>query len=405
MKKLIFLLLIFSCIFYSINAMQPDNKIYRIISKKAEINKILKIGKFEVVVQVGENEINRFTMHRVVKLDKHYMPVRSSLLKGALILMPGGGSNFDMYLLGKDGESIATYLALKNIDVYGYSPRTKGIKYGYFDNNDSSEMKSWGINTYLDDLDYILNKVMKRHKKRPVVGGMSLGAILSIAAVDRRPHSYEGAIIWEGTLYYDSPVQELFEERVQYLDYLLQNGQYYDYESYTLIKTLVSLQHYYPDIQSPFEPSLTNREYFTLFATSPVDPPLGEAPGYTYAAGDLINGFYYADMDLLLDFANQINDYEPNALIRDISGGFAGERTFTGNLDLFTGKVLSIQAGLGFGSHAEDNLQLFTNANIERYIKPEYGHGDMLVPKNYIEIICEPIWEWLENNIIPNWDR
>jgi hypothetical protein len=91
------------------------------------------------------------------------------------------------------------------------------------------------------------------------------------------------------------------------------------------------------------------------------------------------------------------------AINRDVSWGFAGEREFTDHLEQFSKPILSIQAGLGFGSYAEDNLNLFTNSEISRYIQSDFGHGDIIVSNDFVETICVPIMDWINENIRPNW--
>jgi len=390
--------LVMTCFAFSLHAAP-----YKVVQQKVEINEVLHIGKYETIIQVGHNPLDRFTLHRVVKLDRHHQPVKPHQLKGAFILLPGGGSNFDIYLIGPDGESLATFLALKGIDVYGYSPRTRGIAPDFCLENDCAAMQAWGISTYIEDIEYIRKHVSRLHHKRPVVGGLSLGAMLSIAAVDKKPNAYAGAILWEGTLYYDSPVKELFTDTCDYYRAQWQGGQYYDDQAYPFLKLLTQLYFYAPDDMSPIAPEMSNRDFFLYFITSPHNPPEGEAPNYTYAAGDMINGMTFVDEELLLQFVMQINNYEPIAIFRDYMCGLAGERTFTRRLRHFGQPILSIQAGLGFGAYAEDNLALFGSSDITRYIQPEYGHADIGTTINYVEVICLPIWNWLQEKILPQW--
>jgi pimeloyl-ACP methyl ester carboxylesterase len=378
---------------------------YKVVCQNVAINEALSLGKYETVIQAGHNELDRFTMHRVVKLDENYQPLKPCSLKGAFILLPGGSCNFASYLLGPDGESLATYLALKGIDVYGYSPRGRGLVTGFCDSNDCSSMKYWGIATYVKDIEYIRKKAARLHHKRPVVGGLSLGAILSVAAVNKKPNAYAGAVLWEGGLYYGPPTSDLFTDTCAYYKALWESGQYFDNEMYPVMKLMVWLYYFDPNGPSPFAAGMTNWEFFVFFAVSPHDPPDGEAPGYTYAGGDMVNGFYYLDENMILDFAMQMNDYEPVAIFRDYMCGLAGERTFTNRLEIFTGPILSMQAGLGFGYYVEDNLALFGTTDITRYIKPEFGHADFGVPINYVDTICIPIWEWLEQKILPLWEK
>jgi pimeloyl-ACP methyl ester carboxylesterase len=400
LMKLFIVVLIFLGVTFTVESAH-----YKTVCEKAEINRTLGIGKYETLIQVGNNVLDRFTMHRVVKLDKHNKPLKPSKLKGAVILLPGGGSNFDIYQLGPSGESLDEYLALRNIDVYGYSPRTRGLELGFCDSHDCSAMKNWGIETYLSDIDFIRKEATDLHHKRPVVGGLSLGAILSIASVNAKPHGYAGIFIWEGTLIYDTPVKELFNDPCAGFKALWESGQYFDNTTYPLIKTMYVLYRDDPNGPSPFAEGMTNRDFLMFFATTPNDPPLAEAPGYTYAAGNIVEGLYYIDFDIFDGFVMQMNNYDPIAVVRDYICGFSGERTFTGRLELFKGPIFSLQAGRGFGSNAEYNLSLFGSTDITRYVQPDFGHADFGACKNYADIICKPIWEWLDEKIIPLWER
>ncbi|MCP5050234.1 MAG: hypothetical protein GY940_23915 [bacterium] len=376
---------------------------YQVISRSAEIDETLGLGTYETVIQVGFNELDRFTMHRVVKLDQHNNPLKPGKLKGAFLLLPGGGTNFDSYRAGNADQSLVTFLAQRNVEVYGYSPRTKGLPAGYCDTNDCSPMAAWGLETYVNDIDYIRKQAFKRHHKRPLVGGYSLGAILSIASINNKPNGYAGAVLWEGALYYDSPLQEEFAGSCAALRAQWDSGQYYDAVTYPFLKVLISLYHFFPGSESPFAPGLSNRDFLILFMITPNDPPNGLAPGYTFAAGDFVNGLYYFDEDLLFQFSLQFNDYDPIALVRDYTCALSGDRTFTRKLGIFRGPVFSMQAGIGFGAAVEDNLALFGTTDITRYVQPNFGHGDFGTPLDYEDTISKPIWQWLEQKILPLW--
>lgn len=378
---------------------------HRLVSQTVDIDQALGLAKYESVIQVGQNPLNRFTMHRVVRIDHWKRPLSPRALLGPIILLPGGGSNFDSYLVGPGGDSLATFLALKGMDVYGYSPRTRGIEPGYCDNHDCSTMQTWGFASYAEDIEFIRKHATRLHHKRPVVGGLSLGSMLSIVAVNKKPNGYSGAILWEGGLYYAPPVSDLFTDVCTAFQTSWNSGIYYDDEAYPFLKALSLLYQYEPNNPSPFAEGMTNRDFFIYFITTPHEPPNGEAPGYTYAAGDMVNGMIYVDENLLFQFVDQLNHYEPIAVFRDYMCGLAGQRTFTSRLAQFHGPILSMQAGIGFGPYVEDNLSLFVNSPITRYIQPSFGHIDFGVPQDYVHIIAQPIWDWLEDNIIPTWKK
>lgn len=404
MKKFVCIVV---CVLFSLPA-TTFGAYFTIVSEDVEINEELKLGKYETLIQAGSNELNRFTMHRVVKLGDDNRPLDPGQLKGALILLPGGNTNFDMFMLPEDGTSLPTYLALRNIDVYGYSPRTKGLAAGVCETIDCSPAENWGFKTQLRDINYIKWKTMLLHWKRPVIGGFSLGSWLSIAAIDKSPFSYAGAILFEGSLYYDDPaLQSQFTEACEDLKMAVQMGQYFD-DSIAGLKQIYALAVNFPDEPSPISPipGLTNRQFALLLLTTPQDPPEGDAPGYTLARGDIVNGLYYIDETSLTEFVTRTNDLEAMAILRDAWCSYAGDQTFVNELHYFYNPILAMGAGHGVGNYMQDTLDLFpSSADISKVEQPEYAHLDYALSQNTVADLDEPIYAWLEEKIFPIWNR
>ncbi len=378
---------------------------YQTISRTTEIIDDLGLARVETVIQAGNDELNRFTMHRVVKVDEDNNILPPCQLKGAFVLLPGGASGFEMYEAGHDEDSTAYYLAMRGIDVYGYSSRARGLELGYCSENDCSQMENWGMRTYARDISYIRWIATMRHFKRPAVGGVSLGTMLTVASISRNPFAWAGAVLWDGTLYYASPLADQYTDVCTQLKTQVKEGIYYDDQTYPGFKYMHMLATMDPDGDSPFAPGFTNEQFLIYVFTTPSDPPQGEAPGYTYAAGDLINGFTYVDDELLADIVYQFNDYEPTALVRDYVCGFSGEREFSRWLGFYTEPVLMLGAGMGFGPYMQDNLDLLgtSEADITQYLYTERGHGDMLGSTDMTDIVNAPMYQWLEQNIFPQW--
>jgi hypothetical protein len=67
-------------------------------------------------------------------------------------------------------------------------------------------MADWGLDTAVDDAMFVRDLVRRAHPaKRAVIGGFSGGSSKAIAAVDRDPRSFDGLLMWEGTLYTSDP--------------------------------------------------------------------------------------------------------------------------------------------------------------------------------------------------------
>ena len=158
------------------------------------------ISKTVSTVQVGGNPLNRFLMTRVRK------NIPDQDLKGAVVLLPPLASGFQNYEVGDGGDyerSFAGFLAKRNYDVWGYSQRTQGIAAGSCESGavDCSVMADWGLQTILDDVAFIRQQIEVVHPgKKPVVGGLSLGSIASVATINAHPDDYLGAILIEGTI-------------------------------------------------------------------------------------------------------------------------------------------------------------------------------------------------------------
>jgi len=158
------------------------------------------IGSFSrktTVVQEGSNSVDRFEMTRV------WNP--SVTTKEAILMLPGGNTNFESYEVSGTGfytDTLAGHLAQAGFEVWGYSPRSKGIPAGTCDVPFSCPyLLNWGLGTIALDADYIRSEVVSTTGVVPAIGGFSLGAITSIVAANMNPTGYSGILLWEGMLY------------------------------------------------------------------------------------------------------------------------------------------------------------------------------------------------------------
>ncbi|MDY7092140.1 MAG: hypothetical protein SX243_04125 [Acidobacteriota bacterium] len=370
-----------------------------VVSPAAEAREIVSVDfqridnliRLEAVVEDGDAQ-NRFTFHHVRRLGPTY---------GSVILLPGGNANFDFYEIHPDGydASFVGVLAAAGYDVFGYSPRSRGLpatvcQDGTFD---CSVMADWGFETILRDLDFVRFFARLAHpRQKPVVGGFSLGAITALAAIDARPHAYSGALIWEGMTYSDnSQVVAANQATCTQIEALIAAGSYADAETGPLLETVTQLAVTVPDDPSPFEPALTNRLFYLALLTTPQPAPPAYVPGYTLVAGDLFSGFTYASEPLLQAGVVSFNDIEARAVARDLACSLAGDRTFTGNLGSFQAPVLAIGAEHGFGSYMQDVLDELGSSEVEFILTPDYAHADQYASPDRPTLIDQPLLDWL----------
>lgn len=351
----------------------------------------------EETVQAGADPAARFTLHRMTKAD--------AASRGALLMMPGGASNFAFYAADEDGkelQSFAAYFALRGVDVWGYSPRTRGLAPGACSGAvDCSGMAGWGMQSVVDDALYIRERIRQVHgADRPVIAGLSLGAMSTLALMNAAPDDWAGAVVWEGMLYSTDPVVLSANQVVcDEVEARIANGEIWDDANYPVIRLLYALATADPDGPTPlpgFPPGFTNRQVFLALLTTPQPAPPGYVPGYTLVVGSVEGGFTYSSEARLGMLIDQLNHYEPLALIRDYTCALAGERIFTGNLESFDVPVYAIGGGHSFGAWMGDNIDLLGSADVTWNYIPEFGHADHVASPEHRRLLEEPLFQWLK---------
>jgi hypothetical protein len=121
-------------------------------------------------------------------------------------------------------------------------------------------------------------------------------------------------------------------------------------------------------------------------------------PGYVQMAGSLAEDrLFFASEPRLFENVGQFNSYVPVRLVRDVSCSLAGRETaYVADLASFTGAVLAIGGGHGFGPFLPDQLARFTAADVTFLLEPEFGHIDHFMTPHHRAYVEHPIREWAE---------
>ena len=355
-------------------------------------------------VQVGTNPLNRFLISRVTK------SAAGQAHRGALLLLPPLGSGFQNYetVVGGDySKSFVGFFARRGFDVWGYSQRVQGLTAGSCESGaiDCSVMANWGMQTILDDVAFIRQQIEAAHPgEKPVVGGLSLGSIASIAAINQDPEAYAGAILLEGSLYTANPDSRAINAGFcSAFEGLLAAGVYYDGQQGPGFKLLSFLAETAPDQPTPlpgFPPGFTNHRAWVAAMTAPPVGPVTPRPGYQFLAGSVAEDrFFYADEALVHANIAGFVDYMAIRTIRDVSCSLAGDRTFSDNLENFDGPVLMIAGGRGFGPEMLETKELLTNAEVTVEYKEDYGHVDHVFSTRHMQEVEHPILAWLLQDV------
>lgn len=359
------------------------------------------LSRTVTTVQSGNNTLDRFQMTSVKKVD-----VPNSALKGVVLLLPPLGSGFQNYEAAINGDynnSFAAFFARRNFAVVGYSPRQHSLTAGSCESGavDCSPMANWGLATINSDVAYIRQQIgIEYPDLKVVVGGLSMGSIASMAALNSNPNDYAGAILIEGTLHDpDATVRAINANFCSTFEGMLAGGVYYDGQSGPAVKALSQLAQVAPNAPTVFPgfpPGTTNHQAFVLAMSAPGVTPLSPRPNYANLAGSFTEDrFFFANEPLVHANLATFFDYVPIKSLRDLNCGLAGETTFTNNLGSFNGPVIMFAGGHGFGSAMFSTAQLMTSASVTINFEQEYGHVDYMFSENHLHELEHPILTWL----------
>ena len=359
------------------------------------------LSRTVTTVQSGNNALNRFRITEVKKAD-----LSNQGLKGVILLLPPLGSGFQNYEASENGDynnSFVAFFARRNFLVVGYTPRQGNLTAGNCESGtvDCSPMADWGLATISSDVSYIRQQIVAAYPDlKIVIGGLSMGSVAAMAAINAQPNDYAGAILIEGTLHDpDVNVRAINTNFCANWDALLAAGVYYDGQSGPAVKALSQLAQVAPNAPAVFPgfpPGLTNHQAFVLAMSAPPLSPLAPRPGYYNLAGNVIEDrFIYANEPLVHANLGTFFDYTPIRSLRDLNCGLAGETTFTNNLGSFHGPVIMFAGGHGFGSAMFSTAQLMTSANVTINSNQEYGHVDYMFAKDHLHDLEHPIHTWL----------
>ncbi len=359
----------------------------------------------EMTIQVGTHPLDQF---KFIRLAKELPPQH---LKGAILFLPPLGLSFSFYEQrdreSAVGTSIAEFFALRRYDVYGYSPRFEGIPAGTCEAGvlDCSVMGNWDLQSVVDDIAFVRSQIELLHPGVPVVtGGASLGGILAIATVNAHPDDYAGIFPWEGMLTSADPVVTgMNQGYCAALQAQVAGGQVFDGIGVNVFRQVTQFARLTPQGLTPirlFPPFLTNHQVLILTLSVPTPGPITmPVPDYVQMNGSFAEDrLFFASEPRLYENISRFNQYVPNALVRDISCALAGVDTqHVDQLGDFTGSVLMIGGGRGFGAYMDDQFAQFPTSDKTLLLEPEFGHIDHFMTERHREFVELPLLNWLRH--------
>jgi pimeloyl-ACP methyl ester carboxylesterase len=359
----------------------------------------------EFTVQAGSHPLDRFKM---VRLTRDHERGHEGDSQGSILFLPPLGTTFSFYEQRDDnnapGTSIAEYFAQRGFDVYGYSPRFEGIPAGTCEAHvlDCSVMAGWDLQSQVDDITFVRSQIETLHPGTKIVaGGASLGGILAIAVANAHPGDYDGIFPWEGMLLSHNPqVLALNQGYCAGLQAQLGAGILYDGVGGNVFKEVTRQAKLNPGGLTPipfYPPTLTNHQVLVTFLAVPTPGPASmPVPNYVFMNGSVAEDrLFYASESRAEENVSRFVNYIPTALVRDVSCSLAGVETqFVSNLAHFTGPVLMIGGGRGFGPYMGDQLALFGSTDKVIRLQPGFGHIDHMMTPQHRDFVERPIFEW-----------
>jgi pimeloyl-ACP methyl ester carboxylesterase len=357
----------------------------------------------EYVVQAGPSPLEKFKMTRLVK------DVPQSQLRGSIFFFFPLGTTFAFYEQrdpnGAFGSSIAEFFALRNFDVYGYSPRFEGIPAGTCELGlfDCTVMKTWDLASMVADIAFVRSRIEALHPGTKIVaGGASLGGMLATAVADDAPEDYDGFILWEGMLSTPDPtVRAMNQDYCAALEAQLAAGASFD-SFISIFREVPRQAAVNPSGLTPillFPPNLTNHQVMVLAFSTPTPGPISmPVPNYIQMNGSLAEDrlFFASEARVFENVVGRFVNYTPHVTTRDISCSLAGVETkYVDNLGAFHGALLAIGGGRGFGPWLDDQLAQFTGTtDKEILLKPAFGHIDHFMTAKHRDYVERPIYQW-----------
>lgn len=385
------------------------------------------LAEYTYILKVGEGRYDRIGLHRVVKEEQPYIPIKTD---NAIMMVHGDMCNFHSEFLPTDQKSSASvYLANKDIDVWGIDLRWTLVPLA---TTDFSFMKDWNTDIHLQDIDLVI-KLARSVRNLTGSGddkifllGHSRGAQFVYAYANQEtqlPDTERNlrGIIPMDMIYKLPPSEQAMKDAAydRYLAYMSssESGKYHSEEGVQM-KSLASLADVAPDAPSSVIPGMTNKQaaLFALtstyaIATAPLQPPTSF---YHYLAGTFDNnglpsGLRYANYENVLHCALISADYQSlgemidgEAIISD-----AVDVPYDDHLGDVVVPVLYVGAAGGMGSYGEytqtllgssDKTSLIIQKELSESATLDFGHADLVWANNAPSEVWQPISQWVKSH-------
>jgi hypothetical protein len=397
-------------------------------------------------VRVGEGPHDFITLHRVVREDAPWRPVRANR---AVFMVHGDGWGFDAAFLSSvgsayvpAGRSLAAFLAREGVDVWGIDLRWVGVP---LDTQDFSFMKDWTLGTHAQDVGTGLRLARKARKAGGGARGSmhllgwSRGAAVGYAYMNQEARLPPGQRRVDGFIPVDMVVRYAPEhaqqqawacERHAVLSAARAAGRVegglLGPAPGVMLQAIGQLATLAPNAPTPLLPDdvfgpgtgrPTNRmvAIVSAAATGALLAPLQPiTPGYHLMGGKLDATLlpaalaFISQEGYLYEYARRSAPYQSfNEVVETEAWACGLDVPYDDHLAQVTVPVLYVGAAGGVGHYGEHGLTLLGSQDTTTLIVrtlPEaaraldYGHADLFLADDATERVWKPLLQWVRTH-------
>jgi len=378
------------------------------------------IAHYRCKVRVGPGPFDVIQLHRVVREQHPYWPVRTV---DSIFMLTGAPNTFEMIFMEplissvpRWDQSIAVFLAKNGIDVWG-------MDYAWAlvppETTDFTFMNDWTVETDaqhaqigLSMARWIRTSTGQGHGRLHLLGFSWGGPVAYAVAGDetQKPPGHrnvKGLIQADTLMKWDNEEYRLSScGAANGLQALLDAGVYHD-SSGAFPKQAADLAKSDPSGESPFAPPLTNFQFILLLGISPQPPP----PGWHFVGGYLDSsgvptGLRFTDPGLWVDMLRAVPPFMPNKALWELNAASCGEVDVAIDAHLGEIRVPILFAGAagGFGPYGYYTTSLTASQDITKFtvqLLPDdeqaydFGHADLFSASSAEALVWKPILDWI----------
>jgi pimeloyl-ACP methyl ester carboxylesterase len=386
---------------------------------------------YQFDVRVGSRPFDVVRIHRVVREQKPFHPVRTN---GAVFMLHGASLTFESIFLRPGAAdptpetSVAIYLSEQNIDVWGMDFAWTLVPSA---TTDFAFMKDWGVER---DVDHTLAAVSIARLMRGLTGqgfdrmnllGFSYGVGVAYAAAGRETQRHailrnvKGIVAVDQVLKYD-PADD--DSRTATCNTAQASKQQFDLGVYQtnngqVFGRFAGLAGSTPNGASPFIPGMSNFQAALFIGTSTFAQGDAPAPLWHFVGDEFINiknpvpsGLRYSDPSRWIHLLGSLPPYQPQLTTYESRACACDEESVSmdDHLGAIKLPILYVGAGGAFGSLGEYTSSLTASSDVRNHTVSlqnvrmlDFGHGDLFLADDAPSLVWSVLHEWLVNHNQP----